>query len=180
MLGIVEHRNVQLFFQRLLDLKALGALDILQIDAAEGRRNGLAGCDHFFGTVGVDADGEGIHPAELLEQHSLALHDRQAGLRADVAQAQHGSTVGDNGHHVAFEGVLVHVLRVCLDLAAGLGHAGGVSGGQVIAGGDLHLTHDAHLALVALVHFQSGFVVIHGFFLHFYQAPPERETVQVT
>ena len=179
-LVIVEHRDVQLFFQRLLDLKALGALDILQIDAAEGRRNGLAGCDHFFGTVGVDADGEGIHPAELLEQHSLAFHDRQAGLRADVAQAQHGSAVGDNGHHVAFEGVLVHVLRVCLDLAAGLGHAGGVSGGQVIAGGDLHLTHDAHLALVALVHFQSGFVVIHGFFLHFYQAPPERETVQVT
>ena len=34
-LVIVEHRDVQLFFQRLLDLKALGALDILQIDDAQ-------------------------------------------------------------------------------------------------------------------------------------------------
>ena len=112
--------------------------------------------------MGVDADGEGIHAAEFLEQHGLALHDRQTGFGADVAQAQHGGAVGHDGHHVALEGVLVHVVGVLFDLAAGLGDAGGVGRGQVVAGPDLDLAHDADFAVVALVHFESGFVVIHG------------------
>ena len=69
--------------------------------------------------------GEGIHAAELLEQHGFALHHRQTGLGADVTQAQHGGAVGDNGHHVALEGVLINIVGVFLDLAAGLGNAGG-------------------------------------------------------
>ena len=105
--------------------------------------------------------------AELLEQHRLALHDRQTGFRADIAQAQHGGAVGNNSHHVALEGVLIHVVGVFLDLAAGFGHTGSVGGGQVIAGGDLHLAYDAHLALVGLVHFQSSFIVIHLNFLQY-------------
>ena len=117
--------------------------------------------------MGIDTDGEGIHAAELLEQHRLALHDRQTGFRADIAQAQHGGSVGNDSHHVALEGVLIHVVGVFLDLAAGFGHAGSVGGGQVIAGGDLHLAHDAHLALVGLVHFQSSFIVIHLNFLQY-------------
>ena len=35
-------------------------------------------------------------------------------------------------------------------------------GRQVIAGLDLHLAGNAHLAVVGLVHFKGGFVVIHG------------------
>ena len=164
-LVIVEHRDVQLPLQGLLDLEALGALDILQIDAAKGGRNGLAGSNDAGSVVGVDADGEGIHAAELLEQHGLALHDRQTGFRADIAQTQHGGAVGDNGYHVALEGVLIYIVGVFLDLAAGLGHTGGVGGGQVVTGGDFHLAHDAHLSLVGLVHFQSCFIVIHLNFL---------------
>ena len=175
-LVVVEHGDVQLPLQGLLDLEALGALDVLQIDAAKGGRNGLAGSNDAGSVVGVDADGEGVHAAKLLEQHGLALHDRQTGLRADIAQTQHGGAVGDNGHHVALEGVLIHILGVFLDLAAGLGHTGGVGGGQVVTGGDLHLAHDAHLSLVGLVHFQSCFIVIHGFILQFQQkAFPRRE-----
>ena len=45
------------------------------------------------------------------------LHDRQTGLRADIAQAQHSRAVGNDSHHVALEGVLVHVVGVFLDLA---------------------------------------------------------------
>ena len=78
---------------------------------------------------------------------------------------QHGSAVGDNGYHVALEGVLIYIVGVFLDLAAGLGHTGGVGGGQVVTGGDFHLAHDAHLSLVGLVHFQSCFIVIHLNFL---------------
>ena len=162
MLVIVEHGDVQLPLQGLLDLEAFRALDILQIDAAEGGGDGLARRNDAGGVVGVDADGEGVHPAELLEQHGLALHDGQPGFGADVAQTQHGGAVGHDGHHVALEGVLVHVVGVFLDLPAGLGHAGSVRGGQVVAGLDLHLAHDAHLAVVALVHFEGSFVVIHG------------------
>ena len=113
MLVVVEDGDVQLTLQRLLDLKALGAFDVLKVDAAEGGGDGLAGRDDAGCIVGVDADGEGIHAAELLEEHSLALHDRQTGLGADVAQSQHSRAIGDDGHHVALEGVLVDVLGVC-------------------------------------------------------------------
>ena len=161
-LVVVENGDVQLSLQGLLNLEALRALDVLQIDAAEGGGDGLARRNDAGGVVGVDADGEGVHPAELLEEHGLALHDGQPGFGADVAQTQHGGAVGHDGHHVALEGVLVHVVGVFLDLPAGLGHAGGVRGGQVVAGLDLHLAYDAHLAVVALVHFEGSFVVIHG------------------
>ena len=93
-LVIVEDGDVQLTLQGLFDLKALGALDVLEVDAAEGGGDGLAGRDDAGRVVGVDADGEGIHAAELLEEHSLALHDRQTGLWADVTQTQHGGAVG--------------------------------------------------------------------------------------
>ena len=166
-LVIVEDRDIQLFFQRLLDLKALGALDVLQIDAAERGRNGLAGRDDAGRVVGVDADGECVHPAKFLKEHGLSLHNGQTGLGADVAQAQHSGAVGDDGHHVALEGVLVHVLRVFLDLAAGLCHAGGVGRGKVVAGLHFHLADDADFPVMALVHFESSFVVIHGAFLLF-------------
>ena len=48
----------------------------------------------------VQADGEGIHPGEGLEEHALALHHGHGGLRADVAQTQDGRPVGDDGHQV--------------------------------------------------------------------------------
>ena len=167
MLVIVEDRDIQLFFQCLLDLKALGALDVLQIDAAERGRNGLAGRDDAGRVVSVDADGEGVHPAKFLKEHGLALHDGQTGLGADIAQAQHSGAVGNDCHHVALEGVLVHVLRVFLDPAAGLCHAGGVGRGKVVAGLHFHLADDADFPVMALVHFESSFVVIHGAFLLF-------------
>ena len=67
MLVVVEDGDVQLPLQGLLDLEALGTLDILQIDAAKGGCDGLAGSDDAGSIVGVDADGEGVHPAKLLE-----------------------------------------------------------------------------------------------------------------
>ena len=164
-LVIVEDGDVQLTLQGLFDLEALGAFDVLEVDAAEGGGDGLAGRDDAGCIVGVDADGEGIHAAELLEEHSLALHDRQACLGADVTQTQHGGAVGDDSHHIALEGVLVDVVGVFPDLAAGFGNTGRVSCCQLVAVLDLHLAHDAHFAVVCLVHFQSCFVEIHGFVL---------------
>ena len=164
-LVIVENGNVQVALQFGFDLEALGAADVLQVDAAESRGNGLDGRDNFLFGLGVQADGERVHAAKLLEQHTLALHDRQAGFGADVAQAQHGGAVGHNGHSAAFHRVGVYVIGVGLDLAAGLGHAGGVGGGQgiaVFAGGQaLH----GDLAGIFAVKFQGSFVVIHDVYL---------------
>ena len=164
---VMEHGNLKVAFKLCLDLKALRAADILKVDAAEGRRNGLDRCDDLLLRLGVQADGERIDTAELLEKDALTLHDRQTGFRANIAQAQHGGAVGDDRHHVALEGVLVDVVGVFPDLAAGFSDTGGVGGGQVIAGLDLHLAHNAHLAVVRLVHFQSCFVEIHALALLF-------------
>jgi hypothetical protein len=38
---------------------------------------------------------------EFLEQHRLALHHRLGRQRADIAEAQHGGAVGDDGNQVA-------------------------------------------------------------------------------
>ena len=132
-LVIVEHGNVEVALELGLDLEALGAADILEVDAAERRCDGLDGCNDFLFGVGVQADGERIDAAKLLEQHALAFHDRQTGLGADVAKAQHGSAVGHDGHSAAFHRVGVNVVGIGLDLTAGLGHAGGVGGGQGVA-----------------------------------------------
>ena len=171
-LVVVEHRDVQFPLQFRLDLETLGAADVFQIDAAEGRRDGLDGGDHFLLAAGVQADGECVHTAELFEQDALALHDRQARLGADVAQAQHRRAVGDDRHRAALEGVGIHFVRVGLDPAAGFRHAGGVGGGErvfVLAG---HQALHRQFAGAFGMQFQGGFVVVHSIPLLFLPVIP--------
>ncbi len=122
----MENGDVQLRFQAALNLKAAGGSDVLQVDAAKGGGQVFDGLDDFLGVLGIQADGEGIHIAKGLEQHGLALHDRHGGLRPDVAQAQHGGAVAHHGHGAALDGVLIGIVLVGVDAAAGLGHAGGI------------------------------------------------------
>ncbi len=63
---------------------------------------------------------------EVLEQHRLALHDRQRGRGSDVAQAQHRRPVGDDGDRVGAGGVDVGELGVERDGPRDLGDAGRV------------------------------------------------------
>ena len=161
-LVVVEHGNVEVTLEFGFDFKALGAADVLQIDTAEGRSNGLDRSDDLLLRLGVQADGERIDAAELLEQDTLALHDRQTGLGADVAQTQHGSAVRDDGDSAALHRVGVDVIGVCLDLAARLGHAGGIGGGQRIAVLAFAKALHGDLAGEPAVELQSSFVVVHG------------------
>ena len=161
-LVVVEHGDVEVTLEFGFDFKALGAADVLQVDTAEGRGNGLDRSDDLLLRLGVQADGERINAAELLEQDALALHDRQTGLRADVAQTQHGSAVRDDGDGTALHRVGVDVIGVCLDLAARLGHAGGIGGGQRIAVLAFAKALHGDLAGELAVEFQSSFVVVHG------------------
>ena len=99
-------------WQALLDLEALRAPDVLEVDAAEGGLERLDDPHHVVRFGGVDLDVEHVDVGEPLEQQRLALHHRLAGERADVAQAEHGRAVGDDRHQVPAGGVAERLQRV--------------------------------------------------------------------
>ncbi len=122
-LVVVEHRNLHPLAQLLLDVEALGRLDVLEVDAAERR---LQRRDHLDDLVRIrlaDLDVEDVDAGELLEDAALALHHRLACQRADVAEAEHRGAVGDHGDQVRPRGVAGGQRRVLLDREAGVGHA---------------------------------------------------------
>ena len=165
MLVVVEHRDVQRGPQRLLDLEAFRRLDVLQVDAAEGRRDRLDRLDHDRGVVAVQLDVEDVHVGELLEEHRLALHHRLARQRAAVAQPQDGGAVGDHRHQVALGRVLVGQVGVAGDLQHGDGDARRVGQRQVVLGRHRLGGHDGQLAGLAaqVMVFQR---VVRGDFAH--------------
>src|ERR1019366_2176449 len=120
-LVIVEDRDLHRLFKRLLDIKALWRFDVFEVDAAEGGLQQLAGLDDLVGIMCIQFDVEHVDVSEPLEQDTFAFHDRLAGQGADVAQSQHGGAVGYHRHQIAFGGVLECILRVLLDLQAGIG-----------------------------------------------------------
>ena len=89
--------------------------------------------DDLVGVLGVEADRERIDAGELLEEQRLALHDRHGGFGADVAQAQDGGAVGDDGDGVLLDRVLVRHGRLVVDRHADPSDAGGVRHRQVVA-----------------------------------------------
>ena len=76
--------------------KQRGRRDVLEVDAAEARRQPDDGLDDLLDVGGVQADRYGVDAAELLEQHRLALHHRHRRGRADVAETEHRGAVGDD------------------------------------------------------------------------------------
>ena len=116
--------------------EALRRLDVLEVDAAEGRLERGDDVDELVGVGLVDLDVEHVDAGELLEQAALAFHHRLAGQRADVAQAQHGGAVGDDGDQVAARGVgSAASSGSSRDLQAGGGHARASRPAQVALGG---------------------------------------------
>ena len=161
MLVVVEHGNVQLLFQRFLNVEAIGRGDILQIHAAEGGSQQAHGLDDLLRVFCIQADGERIHTAALLKQDGFALHDGHGRRRADIAQPQHRRAVGHNSHQVSLGCIGIGRRRVFGDLPAGLGHARGICRGQVVPGLYGHLGRHLDLALVLFVQLQRRFVIIH-------------------
>ena len=162
MLVVVEDGDVALGLQLLLDLEAPGRRDILQVDAAEGSGEQIYGVDELVHILGLDAQRDGIHAAEGLEQHALAFHNGHAGFGADVAEAQNGGSVGDDSAQVMAQGQVVTLIDVLLDLQARLGHAGRIGQGQVVLGLHRHLRNDLYLSFPLFVELEGFFCVIHG------------------
>ena len=100
-LVVVEDRDVHQLAQPLLDDEALRRLDVLEVDAAEGRPEVAHAVDELVDVLGVDLEVDAVDVGEALEQDGLALHHRLAGQRADVAQAEHRGAVGDHRDQVA-------------------------------------------------------------------------------
>jgi hypothetical protein len=130
-LVVVEDRDAHALAQLALDVKALRRLDVLQVDAAEGR---LQRGDHVDQLVGValgQLDVEDVDAGEFLEQAGLALHHRLGGQRADVAQAEHRRAVGDHADQVGARSHLRRRGGIGDDGIAGRRHAGRVGQCQV-------------------------------------------------
>jgi hypothetical protein len=145
-LVVVEHRDVEQLLQLGLDAEALGALDVLEVDAAEGDADVLDDGDDLVGIGGRDLDVDGVDVGEALEEHPLALHHRLGGQRAEIAQAQDGRAVGDHRHQIALGGVVVGRLRILGDLQHRHGDARRIGQRQIPLGGHRLGGNDGDLA----------------------------------
>jgi hypothetical protein len=122
-LVIVEDRDPHPLAQAPLHLEALGRLDVLEVDAAEGRFQRRHHVDDAVDLARVDLDVEDVDAGELLEQDRLALHHRLAGERADIAEAEHRRAVGDHRDEVGAGRQLGRLRRIGDDRLAGGGDA---------------------------------------------------------
>ena len=154
-LVVVEDRDVEAGAQPTLDLEAARRRDVLEVDAGEDRGDQLDRAHDLVDVLGVEADRERVDAGEPLEQRRLALHHRQRGERAEVAQPEHRGAVGDDGDGVALDRQPAGVLGVLGDRQADPRDARRVDHRQVVAVADRHLGLDLDLA--AEVH-QEGAV----------------------
>jgi hypothetical protein len=165
-LVVVKHRDLHALPAFALDLEAFGRLDVLEIDAAEGRLEGDDHVDELVGIALVDLDVEAVEARELLEQHRLAFHDGLGGERADGAEAEHGGAVGDDGNEVAARRERGGLVRVAHDLVARCGNAGRVGEREIALVGEVLRRHEGDLARRRLtVILERGFadvLVRHG------------------
>jgi hypothetical protein len=145
-LVVVEDRDLHLLLEPLLDQEAVRRLDVLEVDAAEGRLERAHDRADLVDLPGGDLEIEDVDVGEALEEHALALHHRLARVRTDVPEAEHGRAVRDHGDQVAARGVGVGQVLVAGDLQARLGDAGGVGEREVprrragLGGDDLDLS----------------------------------------
>ena len=159
LLVVVPDRDLALGAQRVEDAEALGLGDVFEVHAAEAGLHQLDELDELVGVFGVDHQRKAVDAAQVPVEQRLALHDRQAGLGADVAHAQHAGAVGDDRDRVPLVGVLVGLLGVGLDLEAGLGDARRVPDGEVLKVAHAALERGLDLAAIERVELDG---VVHG------------------
>ncbi len=123
-LVVVHHRDVEPALALRLDVEALRRADVLEVDAAERRREGDDDVDEPSRVLLVDLEVERVEVREALEQDRLALHDRLRRRRTDAAEPEHGGPVADHSDEMAHAGVGVGRVGVVADGQRRLGDAG--------------------------------------------------------
>ncbi len=145
MLVVVEDGDVQLPRESRLYVEAARRRDVLEVDAAERRREVLHALDDGVGVLRGQTHGHSVDAGELGEDRGLALHDRQRRTRADIAEAEHRRAVGHDGDRVLLAGEFTHLGGVVRDRHGRLADAGGVDDAQVLCV-EGHLGGDDDLA----------------------------------
>ncbi len=103
-LVVMEHRDVHELAQALLDDEAFRRLDVLEVDAPEGRPEIAHGIDERVRVFGVDFEVDGIDVGEALEEDGLSFHHGLRGERSEIAETQDRGAVRDHRHHVGAGG----------------------------------------------------------------------------
>src|SRR5206468_2788259 len=133
-LVVVEDWDVHLLSQALFDVKAIGRLDILQIDAAEGRLERADDAHYLIGIARVQLYVKHINVCESFEKYSLPFHNRLARQRSDITQAQNCRSIRYHGDEIAPCGVVEDIIRAFFNLPANLRHSRRVSEAEVPLG----------------------------------------------
>ena len=145
-LVVVHHRAVKGLDEAPFDLEAARRRDVLEVDRAERRPQPHQRLDDLVGILGVQHDRDRVQVAVRLEQRALALHHRQRRRRADVAEAEHGAAVADDGHQPVRPGVAGGQGVIGRDRPADLRDTGGVGDRQGALGVQRRLQVDGELA----------------------------------
>ena len=114
-LVVVEDGDVHHLAQLLLDDEAFRCLDVLQIDAAEGRPEIAHRVDEGVRILRIDLEIDRIDIGEALEQHRLALHHRLGCKSTEIAKPEDGGAVRDHGDQIAARGIIERARRVLGD-----------------------------------------------------------------
>ena len=136
-LVIVEYEDVTLFLQLLLDLEAARSRDILEVDTTEGAGEQGNRVDDGVYILRANAERNRVDATELLKQHTLAFHDRHAGLRSDITESEDRGTIRHDRDRVPAAGQLPLLLRILLDFLADRSHARCIGEGQRLGAVDL-------------------------------------------
>ena len=177
-LVVMEHGNVHELAQPLLDDEALRRLDVLEVDAAPAGAEQLHAIDDLVGVLGRHFEIDGIDVGEALEQHRLAFHHGLCRQRAAVAEPQDGGAIGDDGDEVAFDRVVVGLVRIVGDGEHRDRDAGRIGQRQIalrrhrLGGDHLELAGAAPAVKVERLLIGEGRPVAVGFLCHFNTLPP--------
>ena len=132
-LVVVENRYVHPLAADAFHGKAVGGLDVFEVDRAKGRFQRADQIGELFRIGLVKFDIETVDIGELFEQDGFALHHRLGRKRADVAKPQDCGAVGDNAHQIRAGGIEGSRCGISLDFKAGFGDAGGIGPRQITA-----------------------------------------------
>src|SRR5450759_233129 len=117
----MENGDLHPRLELLLDVEALGRLNVLEVDAAERGLEAGDALDELVGVLFVDFDVENVDVGEPLEEDGLSFHDGLTGERTDVAQPEHGRAVRDDGDAIPLSRVLVDLSLIHISEPTRLG-----------------------------------------------------------
>ena len=149
----MKYRNIQPLLQTRFYLKAARRGDILKIYPAEAVGDKLNGAHYFVGILAFYTKRDSIHPAELLEQAALALHNRHTRQSSDIAKTQHRRAVRYYRNKISPPCQLIGKLGVLRYFKTGLRHSRSICQRQIFFCFDFRTGNHLQLTLPLIMLF---------------------------